>query len=154
MDSREHFSTEAMGEPTAPGRFVDVSAIPPVELVEGLEFRPVLGERTMANFVTFAPHTTAARHVHGEEQIVIVLEGEFQFELDGDVRTMGPGDVAVVPAWVPHGAWTEDTSCLEVDIFNPPRRSLLEVAAAQLDGVAGAGNKAVDAGDDRDLGDR
>lgn len=127
-----HFTSEAGGTPTAKGRYVDVAAIPPVEFVPGLEFRPVLGERTMTNFVRFAPHTEAPVHVHEEEQIVLVLEGEFEFELDGDVRTMRPGDVAVVPSWVPHGARTHDVPCSEVDVFNPPRRSLLEHAAAQL----------------------
>lgn len=123
--SNEHFVTEATGVPTASGRYVKVATVPSVEFVAGLEFRPVLGERMMANFVTFEPHTEAPRHVHEEEQIVIVLEGELEFELDGDVRTMRPGDVAVVPPWVPHGARTKDTSCREVDVFTPPRRSLL-----------------------------
>ncbi len=54
---------------------------------------------------------------------------EFEFELDGDVRMMRPGDVAVVPSWVPHGARTTDSPCYEVDVFNPPRRSLLSHAA-------------------------
>jgi len=131
VSADSHFSTEAGGTPTAPGRYVDVSAIAPVEFVPGLEFRPVLGERTMTNFVQFAPHTEAPVHVHEEEQIVIVLDGEFEFELDGDVRMMRPGDVAVIPPWVPHGARTKDATCREVDVFNPPRRSLLEHAAAQ-----------------------
>lgn len=131
MSDNSHFTTEGAGTPTSKGRYVDVTAIDPVEFVPGLEFRPVLGERTMTNFVRFAPHTEAPLHVHEEEQIVIVLEGEFEFELDGDVRTMKPGDVAVVPSWVPHGARTKDSSCYEVDVFNPPRRTLLEHAAAQ-----------------------
>jgi quercetin dioxygenase-like cupin family protein len=132
VSANPHFTSEAGGTPTAKGRYVDVSAVPPVEFVPGLEFRPVLGERTMTNFVRFAPHTEAPVHVHEEEQIVLVLEGEFEFELDGDVRTMRQGDVAVVPAWVPHGARTKDSSCHEVDVFNPPRRSLLAHAAAQV----------------------
>lgn len=132
MSTNPHFTTDAGGTPTAKGRYVDVSAVAPVEFVPGLEFRPVLGERTMTNFVRFDPHTEAPVHVHEEEQIVLVLEGEFEFELDGDVRTMRQGDVAVVPSWVPHGARTKESSCYEVDVFNPPRRSLLEHAAAQL----------------------
>ncbi len=123
-----HFSNEAGGTPTAPGRFVDVGAIPPVEFVPGLEFRPVLGEKTMTNFVDFAPHTEAPVHVHEEEQIVVVLEGEFEFHIDGESRTLRPGDVAVIPPWVPHGAHTLESSCFEVDMFTPPRRTLLEHA--------------------------
>ncbi len=127
--SSEHFTTEAGGTPTAAGRFVEVNQVPPVEFVPGLEFRPVLGERTMVNFVSFEPHTEAPVHVHEEEQIVIVLDGEFEFSIDGESRTMRKGDVAVVPSWVPHGAFTKDSPCVEVDVFNPPRRSLLAHAA-------------------------
>ena len=44
---------------------------------------------------------------------------------------MRKGDVAVIPSWVPHGAWTTDSHCLEVDVFCPPRESLLKLAEAQ-----------------------
>ena len=131
-DAASHFSTEAGGEPAGVGRYVNIDTLTPVEFLPGLGFRPVLGQRAMTNFVTFEPGSTAPRHVHEEEQIVIVLEGEFTFDLDGDVRTMRKGDVAVVPAWVPHGAWTTDSRCLEVDVFCPPRQSLLKLAEAQV----------------------
>ena len=127
-----HCGTEAAGEPAGPGRYVRIDKIASAEFVPGLTFRPVLGQRAMANFVHFEPGAQAPRHVHEEEQIVIVLEGEMTFDLDGDVRTMTKGDVAVIPAWVPHGAWTTDTTCLEVDVFCPPRKTLLDLAAAQL----------------------
>ena len=126
-----HFTTEAAGEPAGVGRYVSIDSISPAEFVPGLGFRPVLGQRGMANFVDFAPGVTAPRHVHEEEQIVIVLDGEFTFDLDGDVRVMRPGDVAVIPAWVPHGAWTTGSHCREVDVFVPPRRSLLALAGAE-----------------------
>jgi quercetin dioxygenase-like cupin family protein len=137
VSQTDHFSSEPQGVPTALGRYSTVAAVPAVEFVEGLEFRPVLGESMLANFVSFAPHTEAPMHTHVEEQIVIVLEGEMEFNLDGDVRVMRPGDVAVVPPWVPHGARTLDTTCLEVDIFSPPRESLLAHAAAAAAGTAG-----------------
>ena len=128
MTSDQHFSTEAGGTPTAPGRYVDVGAMPSVEFLPGLEFRPVLGEQAMLNFVTFEKNTEAPMHVHEEEQIVLVLDGEFEFEVDGDVRTMRTGDVCVIPPWVPHGARTKDTTCREVDVFTPPRKTLLDHA--------------------------
>jgi quercetin dioxygenase-like cupin family protein len=59
---------------------------------------------------------------------VVVLEGEFEFHIDGESRTMRPGDVAVIPPWVPHGARTSESPCSEVDMFAPPRRTLLEHA--------------------------
>jgi len=141
-DAASHFTTEAHGERGGVGRFVNVNSVTPVEFLPGLGFRPVLGYRAMTNFVSFQPGTQAPRHVHEEEQIVIVLDGEFTFDLDGDVRVMRPGDVAVVPAWVPHGAWTTDTHCLEVDVFCPPRQSLLKLAEAQAAGAGPAAEQA------------
>jgi quercetin dioxygenase-like cupin family protein len=138
-NARSHFTTEAQGEPAGPGRYVNIDEITPAEFVPGLGFRPVLGQRAMTNFVSFEPGVEAPRHVHEEEQIVIVLEGEFTFDLDGDVRVMRKGDVAVIPAWVPHGAWTTDSHCLEVDVFSPPRQSLLKLAAAHEDTDAAEG---------------
>lgn len=129
-DAASHFTTEALGERGGIGRYVNVDTLEPVEFLPGLGFRPVLGQRAMTNFVTFQPGTTAPRHVHEEEQIVIVLDGELTFDLDGDVRTMRRGDVAVVPSWVSHGAWTTDSHCLEIDVFCPPRQSLLKLAEA------------------------
>jgi len=131
-DAASHFTTEALGEPAGPGRYVNIDEVKSAEFVPGLTFRPVLGQRAMTNFVHFEPGAEAPRHVHEEEQIVIILDGEMTFDLDGDVRVMRKGDVAVIPSWVPHGAWTTDTSCLEVDVFSPPRKSLLALAEAQL----------------------
>ena len=133
-DAESHFTTQAQGVPTAKGRFVNVDELTPVEFLPGLGFRPVQGQKAMTNFVTFAPGAQAPRHVHEEEQIVVVLEGEFTFDLDGDVRVMRKGDVAVVPSWVPHGAWTTDSHCTELDVFSPPRQSLLKLAEAQAAG--------------------
>jgi quercetin dioxygenase-like cupin family protein len=135
-DAASHFTSEALGEPEGVGRYVNVDSLSPVEFVPGLGFRPVLGQRAMTNFVSFEPGAVAPKHVHSEEQIVIILDGEMVFDLDGDVRTMRKGDVAVIPAWVPHGAWTVDTHCQEVDVFCPPRQSLLKLAEAHAAAIA------------------
>jgi quercetin dioxygenase-like cupin family protein len=131
-DAGSHFTTEALAEPTAPGRYVNVDALSPVEFQPGLGFRPVLGQAVMTNFVSFAPGAVAPRHVHAEEQFIIILDGELVVDLDGDVRTMRKGDVAVIPSWVPHGAWTTDSHCEELDVFAPPRQTLLKLAEAHL----------------------
>ena len=39
----------------------------------------------------------------------------------------------------PFGAWTTDTHCLEIDVFAPPRSSLLKLAEAHAaESAAGA----------------
>jgi quercetin dioxygenase-like cupin family protein len=141
-DAASHFTTEAGGVPAHPGRYVNIDELTATEFLPGLGFRPVLGHNAMVNFVSFAAGATAPNHVHEEEQIVIILEGELTFDVDGDVRVLRKGDVAVIPSWVPHGAWTTDGTCLEVDVFAPPRESLLKLAQAQLEaGGAGPGGE-------------
>lgn len=125
-----HFTLEGDGEPTSPGRFVHVDDVPEVEFAPGVAFRPVLGESMLANHVTFAPHAEAPMHVHIEEQIVLMVEGELDFTVDGEHRTLRPGDMVVIPPWVPHGAVARDVGCREIDMFSPPRATLIEAARA------------------------
>jgi quercetin dioxygenase-like cupin family protein len=131
--STNHFSTEGAGTPTAAGRFVDVGRIEAVEMLPGLNFQPILSEHAIVNVVSFDPHSEAPMHSHVEEQIVVVVEGEFEFTLDGTTRTMKAGDVCVIPPWVPHGARTLDTACRELDVFTPPRSTLLDHATSQVE---------------------
>ena len=126
MTSEEYFVTEALGTPATEGRFVRVDEIDPLSFAPGLTFRPVLGDGVLVNHVHFDPRTQAPTHSHVEEQIMVVLDGEFEFWIGDDARILRRGDVAVVPPWVPHGARTHDSTCLELDVFCPPRSQLLK----------------------------
>jgi quercetin dioxygenase-like cupin family protein len=138
-DANRYFAMDSRAETPTRGRYVEVDKnISAVEFVPGLVFRPVVGSQLMANFVRFRPNTVAPVHTHDEEQITVVIDGELEFDLAGDVRVMRPGMAAVVPSGVPHGARTHDTTCFEIDIFHPPRRALLELAGRTDQGTAQA----------------
>ena len=47
-----------------------------------------------------SPH---APHKHANEELVVVLDGTLEFELDGQKTTLGPGSVAYVASNVRHG---------------------------------------------------
>lgn len=127
--AEEYFAAAAVGDvPHAPGRVVDMLRdVARVEFVPGLGFQPVVGEQTMVMAVSFEPHTEAPVHAHAEEQITIVIDGELEFEIDGEVSHLTPGMVAVVPPFAAHGARTRERACLEYDVFNPPRQALLKL---------------------------
>jgi quercetin dioxygenase-like cupin family protein len=129
-DAGSYFGADPSLRPEGQGRFLEIDSLPLVEFVPGLEFRPVVGERLMVNFVHYEPNTEAPSHTHAEEQVTFVIDGEFDFDLDGVVRTMRRGTAVHVPPGVPHGARTRDTACFEVDVFAPPRRVLLEALRA------------------------
>jgi quercetin dioxygenase-like cupin family protein len=132
-DADRYFAMDPKLEGATGGAYVEVDEdVAAVEFVPGLVFRPVVGDQLMANFVRYDPDTVAPLHSHEEEQITVVIEGELEFDLAGDRRTMRPGMAVVVPPGVPHGARTHATSCFEIDIFHPPRRVLLETLRQSL----------------------
>jgi quercetin dioxygenase-like cupin family protein len=121
-----YFADDESTQSDAAGQIVTWTVIAPIEMVPGLNFQPVLGEKLMVNFVSFAPHTEAPRHWHDEEQITFVIEGEFEFEVGDEKRTVRRGEAIVIPPNVPHAARTYDSTCLEVDVFHPPRQGVLD----------------------------
>ena len=125
-DPGRYFGGDAESRAAAGGAFVQWDALDPIEMVPGLFFQPVLGENVMVNFVRFEPHTEAPLHWHEEEQISFVVDGEFEFEVGGEKRTVRKGEAIVIPPNVPHAARTYDVPCLEVDVFHPPRRGIVE----------------------------
>lgn len=129
-DAARYFEPPPPAPEGAVGVWHEVAEIPPLEFVGGIRFQPVLGDGMLVNFITWEPHTVAPVHAHEEEQIVFVLEGEFEFECGGETRLMRPGTVLRIPAHVPHGARTRDSRCVQVDVFCPPRRVLVEAMQA------------------------
>jgi quercetin dioxygenase-like cupin family protein len=125
-DPSDYFGTNESAQGEGGGTFVSWDEIEPIEMVPGLEFQPVVGGNIMVNFVRFAPHTEAPRHWHDEEQISFVLEGELEFEVGDEKRVVRRGELIVIPPNVPHAARTYEGTCLEVDVFHPPRRGVLE----------------------------
>jgi quercetin dioxygenase-like cupin family protein len=130
--SSQYFQLDPDAVAKSPGRYFDSNVdADPVEFVPGLVFRSMLGEELMVNYVSYEPHTEAPRHAHAEEQILLVLEGELEVELGDEVRTLKPGQAALIPPHVPHAARTHDGTCLQLDVFHPPRKALLDLVNAR-----------------------
>ena len=121
-----YFARQGEARPDGEGTYFKWDEQKPIEVVPGLTFQPVLGGNVMVNMVHLEPNTVAPVHWHEEEQISLVIDGEFEFEVAGEKKIMRRGDAVVIPPNVPHGARTMDGSCLEIDVFHPPRRGLLE----------------------------
>ena len=125
-DPERYFAGETAVQAGGEGSWVRWAELEPLVMVPGLSFQPVLGGRVMVNFVTFQPHTEAPMHWHDEEQVSYVMDGELEFTVAGETRTMRRGDAVVIPPNVPHGARTHEGGCVQVDVFHPPRRGVLE----------------------------
>ena len=70
----------------------------------------VTGREVVQTIVELAPGTTAPRHTHPGEEIIYVLEGTLEYEIDGRLVTVKPGDVLFVPAGTIHSVKNVGTS--------------------------------------------
>ena len=73
------------------------------DLGEGPGFRKVRAPLGVTEFgvnaVVLPPGFTSRRHFHERQQeLYLVLQGEIEFEFDGDRHTLGPGGLARVDA--------------------------------------------------------
>jgi quercetin dioxygenase-like cupin family protein len=63
------------------------------------------GREAIQAIVAIAPGVTAPRHSHPGEEIIYVLEGLLEYQLDGQPPvTLKAGDVLFIPAGVVHSA--------------------------------------------------
>ena len=60
------------------------------------------GRETIQAIVEIAPGQASPRHTHPGEEIIYVLEGTLEYEIDGKVSRVKAGDVLFVPAGAPH----------------------------------------------------
>lgn len=106
------------------------SELPAEEVAPGITRQIVHGERqTMVRYV-YAPGAVFPTHAHPEEQVTVVVSGRIAFEIAGTHHELGPGDVAVIPSNVPHGARVVGEQMVETFNALSPRRDTSPVIAA------------------------
>lgn len=120
----EYFTSAARPREGTSPSWIALDALEPISFLEGLTFRPVLGDSMLVSFVGYEPGVVAPPHSHEEEQITFVLEGELELSCAGESRLLRPGLVAHIPSGFEHSASSGDAPCRAVDIFTPPRRVL------------------------------
>lgn len=92
-----------------------------VEPERGFLARVVCGGNIMFSHVTLGPHTVASLHTHPQEQMGIILEGEFEMTIGEETKMLKKGDMYQVPPSTTHGGTTRKKPALILDVFSPPR---------------------------------
>lgn len=85
------------------------------------------GEHAAVNYIRTPPGGGSPRgmHTHAWEQLFYVLDGVMSIEVDGQRHEVGPGNLIVFPAGMPHRNWNEtdrDTVHLAINVPMPPAR--------------------------------
>lgn len=100
--------------------FVSLDELEAVEPVPGYVATFVhTKQMTLANWNIVAG-SPFPEHSHPHEQIMMVLEGEFELTVAGESMLVRPGVVAVIPADAKHSGRAV-TDCIAIDVFYPVR---------------------------------
>ena len=103
-------------------QFASVDGVPVQELMNGIQARAVHGEAITLAVVELDPGLRMPEHRHPNEQVGIVLRGEFTFTVGGETRVRRAGDSWVIPPHVPHAVETTGAAgCTVIETFSPPR---------------------------------
>jgi quercetin dioxygenase-like cupin family protein len=90
------------------------------EVVPGIKGKFVHSDNMTVVYWSIDAGAVMPDHAHPHEQIVNVLEGEFDFTVEGKVHEAKPGFIAVVPSNVKHGGKAKSQVRI-LDVFYPVR---------------------------------
>ncbi len=97
----------------------------PLQMAKGIISLPLALEKIMVNIVELEKGAEVPEHSHPEEQISLIIEGELEFELEGERFLLASGEGVLIPANAPHRAKALKKT-LAYDCFSPPRWDYLE----------------------------
>jgi quercetin dioxygenase-like cupin family protein len=94
------------------------------DLVPGMHIRTFWGEQLLLSLVELDANTVLPRHSHQHEQSTFVIEGELEFELGGETRTIRSGELVIIPGGVEHFVKVGPMPTRVLDTFSPLREDL------------------------------
>ena len=101
--------------------FKDAQSRDPMELIPGARTRTFWGDQVLLSLVEIDAGGEVPKHTHPHEQAGIVIEGEIEMGIGGEVRTIRPGDMYIIPGNVEHYARSEGGPAKVLDVFSPVR---------------------------------
>ena len=101
--------------------FIDTSDRKPMEVVPRARARTFWGEQMLLSLIEVDANSEVPRHTHPHEQVGIIVEGELEMGIDGEVKLLKPGDMYIIPGNVEHYAKAYEVKALALDIFSPVR---------------------------------
>lgn len=101
--------------------FKEASGREPMELVPGARTRTFWGDNMLLSLVEIDANSEVPNHTHPHEQGGIVIEGEMEMGIAGEVKVLKPGDMYIIPGDVEHYAKCGAVPAKVLDIFSPVR---------------------------------
>lgn len=108
----------------------EIAAVKPIELSPGYSARLIHTERMSFSFLDVKAGAASAEHAHPQEQVALLLEGEFELTIAGEKLRFGPGSLVVIPPNVRHSGLAI-TDCKLMDVFTPVREDFKALQAGK-----------------------
>jgi quercetin dioxygenase-like cupin family protein len=99
---------------------LNLSNITSKEIMPGLHGKLVHSQNMSLAFWEVEKGAKVPEHSHINEQIMHVMEGEFEFTLDGKTQVYRSGDIVVIASHKKHSG-VALTPCKLLDVFSPTR---------------------------------
>lgn len=90
------------------------------ELMPGYHGKMVHGKQLTWAFWTVEEGAEVPEHHHSHEQMMHVVEGQFEFTLNGQTQVYIDGAIVPIPSNIPHSGKAL-TACKLMDVFSPVR---------------------------------
>ena len=110
--------------------FIDLDSVPPIQLFPGVRLRTPYGQNLMLSYVELDAGAVVPTHQHPHEQAGMVLRGRMELTIGDETRTLGEGEMFIVPPNTPHRAASVGGPVVVLDVFSPVRE---DYAARMLD---------------------
>ncbi|MGQ0740518.1 MAG: cupin domain-containing protein [Bacteroidota bacterium] len=98
-----------------------IKNIKPKVLVPGITGYYAHGEQLTFGYVELEKGSSVPEHLHINEQVTYILEGQLDMVIDGTPVILTTGMYHVIPAGTPHSA-VAITNCKLIDAFSPVRK--------------------------------
>lgn len=86
-----------------------------------VQARTYAGEHLQLSLVDIPPGGVVEWHAHPNEQMGMVTKGRAVFYIGDEERTLGPGDLYLMPGGVRHRVVALDEPVQALDVFHPVR---------------------------------
>ncbi len=106
--------------------FTSVKELPEKKIAKGVTMKPLAGQHLMMIYAEIAPQAEVPTHSHPHEQIGLIIEGQVDFWIGSERRTLHPGDMYMIPGGVEHGLRANGGRAVVMDAFYPLREDYLK----------------------------
>ncbi|MBK6390344.1 MAG: cupin domain-containing protein [Saprospiraceae bacterium] len=103
----------------------DFKSMPPMQIWDQIKGPIAYSDKVLFGYLHIDDGAELPVHQHPHEQWSHLIEGEFEFNVGGELYHMKPGMSVHIPGDVPHSGRSL-SKCIFLDCFHPVREDWLE----------------------------